>query len=461
MESAIASAEPARQTSLCDRLTVAITVALAIGLTCFSLLSLVAIDRTLRTTLDMRLATAERIFVATAMNKTISANLRARLVEILGVQQNGAIVFDDGAVAIESAAVPDAVLRAGRASLGTSPLVRTVVNGTAVRLIAARLQLSGGRAAVALLWRPLDVLEDYERVAAVVFGASSLIILALTGLFARRLIRRALQPLRLMAAGASEIEASDLTRRLRNVTWDVELQELATTFDRMIDRLEAAFRRQRQFTADASHDLRAPLSVMRAEIDLALRRARDPEPDGEAFTSMKDEVRDLEFLIDGLLLAARADGDAVAVRAIDVAEVVARTTRRIEAFAKSHDVALASSAVREIALVDADILDRILLSILHNAVKFSPVNGTVSIATEKRGSMVLVSVFDEGPGFSDDALGHAFDRFWRDDSARGRSGSGLGLSIAKASIDRLGGSIYIANNPGAGARVELYLPGAM
>jgi signal transduction histidine kinase len=435
-------------------------VALAIGLTCFSVISLVAIDRTLRTTLDMRLATAERIVVATATDKTITSNLRARLVAILGVQQNGAIVFEDGTIAIESAAVPDAVLRAGRASFGDSPLVRTVVNGTAVRLIAGRLQLSGGRRAVALLWRPLDVLEDYERVAAVVFGASSLIILGLTGLFARRIIRRALQPLRLMAAGASEIEASDLTRRLRNVTWDVELQELATTFDRMIDRLEAAFRRQRQFTADASHDLRAPLSVMRAEIDLALRRPREVEPDREAFISMKDEVRDLERLIDALLLAARADGDAVGVRALDVADVVARTTHRIEAYAKAHDVVLASHTVREIALVDADILDRILLSILHNAVKFSPANGTVWIATEKSASMVLLTVCDEGPGFSDDALRHAFDRFWRDDTARGRSGSGLGLSIAKASIDRLGGSISIANDPHGGARVELYLPGS-
>lgn len=405
----------------------------------------------------MRLSTAERIFVATATGKAIDAKLGRRLVAVLGVQQNGAIVLGDGKIALESAAVPDAVLHAGRAILGASPLVRTVVSGTAVRLIAVPLQLLGGRRAVAILWRPLDVVEDYERVAAVVFGASSLVILALTGFFARRLIRRALQPLRLMAAGASEIEANDLTRRLRNVTWDVELQELATTFDRMIDRLDAAFRRQRQFTADASHDLRAPLSVIRAEIDLALRRTRNDEPDREAFVSMKDEVHDLECLIDALLLAARADGDAVAVRSIDVADVIARSTRRIEAFAKAHDVTLASCNVPAMALVDADLLDRILLSILHNAVKFSPANGTVLISTEKRASVVLVTVRDEGPGFGDDALEHAFDRFWRDETARGRSGSGLGLSIAKASVDRLGGSISIANDPRGGARVELHL----
>jgi signal transduction histidine kinase len=110
------------------------------------------------------------------------------------------------------------------------------------------------------------------------------------------------------------------------------------------------------------------------------------------------------------------------------------------------------------ALVDADLLDRILLSILHNAVKFSPAKGTVWISTEKRGSVVLVTVRDQGSGFGDDALQHAFDRFWRDETARGRSGSGLGLSIAKASADRLGGSISIANDPHGGARVELYLP---
>jgi signal transduction histidine kinase len=456
--SVIASVDAMSGTSLCKRLTWTVTGVLAAGLTILSLFSLFAIDQTLRTTLDSRLATTERAFVATAKGRALSPAVQRRLLAVLGVQQNGALIADDGAVLMQSAEVPAVLLPTARASGGTAPRFFTATKGTPIRCIAQRLRLDGGRPVVALLWRPLDVVGDYESIAAVTFGLSGFAILAITGLMMNRIMRRGLQPLRSIAMVASEIEARDLSRRVAGSSWDIELEELAATFDRMLDRLESAFRRQRQFTADASHDLRAPLAVIRAEVDLALRGARDREADRDAFVSIREEARSLDALIDALLVAARADGGTVHLQCIDLGDVWMRIAQRVRPFACAHDVTINGIVPREHVLADPEILVSVLLSLLHNAVKFSPPGGTVGIRAESSGRTVHLTIRDEGKGFSHTALNRAFDRFWRDDAARGRGGAGLGLAIAKTAMERMGGSISIANAASEGALVTLSLP---
>jgi signal transduction histidine kinase len=447
-------------TSLCRRLTVTATAVLAAGLAILSLFSLFAIDQTLRTTLDSRLATTERAFVATANGRALSSSLQRRLLAVFGVQQNGALIADDGAVLMQSAEVPAVVLSAARKDGGTTPQFFTAVKGTSIRSIAEKVRLSSGRSVIALLWRPLDVVVDYESIAAIIFGLSGFAILTITGLLMYRIMRRGLQPLRSIATVASEIEAHDLSRRVAGSTWDVELQELAATFDRMLDRLESAFRRQRQFTADASHELRAPLAVIRAEVDLALRASRDRETDNDAFASIHEEVRALEGLIDALLVAARADGGMVRLQRINLGDVWTRIAQRVRPFASAHDVTISGVVSEDAVVADPDILVSVLLSLLHNAVKFSPPGGTLRINAALVGRTVTLTILDEGRGFSDAALHHAFDRFWRDDAARGRGGAGLGLAIAKTAMERMGGSITIANAVPKGALVTLSLPAA-
>jgi signal transduction histidine kinase len=447
-------------TSLCKRLTVTATAVLAAGLAILSLFSLFAIDQTLRTTLDSRLATTERAFVATANGRALSPSLQRRLLAVFGVQQNGALITDNGAILMQSAEVPAVVLSAARKDDGTTPRFFTAVKGTSIRSIAGKVRLSSGRSAIALLWRPLDVVGDYESIAAIIFGLSGFAILTITGLLMYRIMRRGLQPLRSIATVASEIEAHDLSRRVAGSTWDVELQELAATFDRMLDRLESAFRRQRQFTADASHELRAPLAVIRAEVDLALRASRGREADGDAFASIRDEVRALEGLIDALLVAARADGGMVRLQRINLGDLWTRIAQRVRPFASAHDVTINGAVSEHTVVADPDILVSVLLSLLHNAVKFSPPGGTLRIHAAPVGRTVTLTILDEGRGFSDAALHHAFDRFWRDDVARGRGGAGLGLAIAKTAMERMGGSISIANAVPKGALVTLSLPAA-
>jgi signal transduction histidine kinase len=447
--------------SLQRRLTLTYTAALAVGLLVFSLVSFAAIDRTLENSLDARLAATTRAFATTAAGHVTSARVDARVVRRLltelGIQQNGAVFTAHGAVAMQSVVVPPGVAGVARDAGSDAITYATVPSDGGLRVAALRVSSGSGDAATVVLWRPVDVIVDYERIAVTIFAAAGLAIVVLALFAGSAIVGRGLAPLGTMAEAASEIEAHDLTLRLSNRALDDELRAFADTFDRMLERLQSAFRRQRQFTADASHDLRAPLAVIRAEADLALARAREGGADDESFRSIRDEVLELDRLIDALLSAARADEGPVNATAIDLADVAARAAERLRPFAQSRSVRLAIDIARPaVVLGDAAIVERVLVSLLHNGIKFSPPGGTVAVAASAAADLVSLVVRDDGPGFSDAGLRHGFDRFWKDDAARGRggSGTGLGLAIAKSAVERVGGSIHLRNGDEGGAEIE-------
>lgn len=445
------------------RLTLTYTAALAAGLILFAFVSLAAIDRTLENSLDARLALTTHAFAATAAGhigpSRVDAATVRQLMRELGIQQNGAIVTERGTIAMQSVTVPAAVARVARSARGTALTFATVPAEGGLRVAALPVASTGGRSATLVLWRPIDVIGDYERIAVTIFVVASLAITAAAFAAGVVIVGRGLQPLRAMAGIASEIEAHDLSRRLSNAALDDELRDFAATFDRMLDRLQAVFARQRQFTADASHDLRAPLAVIRAEADLALARPRLAAADDASFASIREEVLELDRLLEALLLAARADAGQLNAVPIDLTELAARATGRLEPFARSRAVRIANEIAAAPAIVgDADVLERVIVSLLHNGIKFSPVNGTVSLCVRDSPTSVSMIVRDEGPGFSAEALRYAFDRFWRDDAARGRGGTGLGLAIAKSAVERVGGSIRIGNTPDGGAEIETVFP---
>jgi signal transduction histidine kinase len=417
--------------SLRRRLTITYTLALAVGLLIYTTLSLATIDR---------------------------ATVR-RLLSELGIQQSGAILMQNGDIPVQSTAIPKAVLAVARDTRNGALRYSTVAAEGGLRVVSTLIPNPDGSQAIAVIWRPLDVITDYERVAAETFGITGLIIIGIAFVVGSMIVAQGMRPLQNMATVASEIEARDLSRRLSNGTWDTELQAFAATFDRMLDRLESAFLRQRQFTADASHDLRAPLTVIRAEVDLALTRGRQANFDEAAFRSIRDEVQEFDRLLEALLLAARADAGPIKSQPVDLGELAVRASSRILPFAASRLVRIENDIQSPAMIVgDADILERVFISLLHNGIKFSPENGTVTIAIADSTNTISIIVRDEGPGFSREALVHAFDRFWRDDTARGRSGSGLGLAIAKTAIERAGGSIYIRNVRAGGAEIETVFP---
>jgi two-component system OmpR family sensor kinase len=453
-----------RRLSLRDRLAVAYTLALVLGCAAFAAVALLVARATAADSLDARLrvaaySAAAIVDVGAKGRVALDALDKHQIGDVLGGQLS--VVLTDGTNVVYHAGsdVPAAVRDVALATRRTQ-LVPLHVGRDDVHAAIVEIARNGRFYGTAVVWRSLEEYDEFEKRLALVFLALTAAIALVAFAIGREVARRGLAPLREIAHVASEIEATDLGKRLGAGTSDDELGRLRRTFDRMLDRLQAAFERQRRFTADASHELRAPLSVLRAEADLALRRERSPAEYREALVSIADEADRLDALIDGLLSAARAEEGTVATARFDLVPVARDAARHMEPLARAKCVAIATEPVTSDACIVADeaLVARALLAIVHNAVKYAPENGSVGVRVARSATDVVVEVTDDGPGFSAAGLTSALDRFWRDDAARGRSGMGLGLAIARAVVERCGGTLSLANRDAGGALVRARFP---
>lgn len=275
----------------------------------------------------------------------------------------------------------------------------------------------------------------------------------------------ALRPVEKMRLEAEAISADEPGRRLPIPEAADEIARLGTTLNEMLGRLEQALERERRFVDDASHELRTPLGILRAELDLALRRARSAEELEAALRSAAEESVRLTALAEDLLVLARSDRGRLPVRreTVDIAaladEVAAKFTTRAQS--KEIRITRQGPAALEVA-ADPMRLRQMLGNLLDNALRHSPESEVVTIALAREGREVTLAVIDRGPGFSTDFLPRAFDPFTRGDSARTRrdGGAGLGLAIVKAIAEAHRGSATASNLPGGGASVVIRIPAA-
>jgi heavy metal sensor kinase len=278
------------------------------------------------------------------------------------------------------------------------------------------------------------------------------------------LSRRALRPVDEITRDAKSISVQNLSKRLTVPQTGDELQRLSETWNDMLERLEAAVKRITQFTADASHELRTPITLIRTTADLALRRERNNTEYRKAFCDIVLEAERMGRLTEDLLALARADSTAIEMplAPTDVNGVVAEVIEKSEALAEARGVNIVAdlAGCAAAALANQAALRRLLLILIDNALRHTPAGGTVRIATQECASGVSLSVMDSGEGIVAEAIPHIFDRFYRADSARsGNGGTGLGLSIAQAIAQAHGTQIEVESEPGAGACFRLVLPG--
>jgi two-component system, OmpR family, sensor kinase len=290
---------------------------------------------------------------------------------------------------------------------------------------------------------------------------------------------RALRPVDRVTAAAAAIAAGDgtatsLNARLPVPPTDDELARLSSTFNAMLDRLQASFRAQERFVGDASHELRTPLTAIRGNVDVLTRQARHGVGGLEQMdlTPALDDIRResdrMRRLLDDLLLLARADAsngpvDAALVRRDRVLlnEIAADAVRSAEVLASGHTLELEAPRSVEIP-GDADRLHQLVMILLDNAIRHTPPPGRIRVAVAATpGGQARIAVRDEGEGIAPEHLPHLFERFYRADGARGRSsgGTGLGLAIAHAICRAHGGEITVASAPGKGATFLVTLPG--
>ena len=263
-----------------------------------------------------------------------------------------------------------------------------------------------------------------------------ILVAAVSGWF---LAKRSLAPVASMATHAAEISATNLHERLP-VSGGDELVRLAKVVNDLLDRLQRSFEQQKRFMADASHELRTPTAIVRTEADVTLSRDHRAETEyRESVRIMRDASHRMTRIVDDLFLLARADAGHLVLRAgpIYLEEVVHDAARSVRHIAEREGVSVVLGDLVEAPVHgDADLLGRLLLNLLDNAIKHSPDGGTIQVRLSKRGDEYQVSVIDQGPGIPAESRDHVFERFFRADEARvrdesGKTGAGLGLAIAR------------------------------
>lgn len=276
--------------------------------------------------------------------------------------------------------------------------------------------------------------------------------------------RRALAPVDQMTQAAHEISAHNLSSRLSIPNTGDELQRLAETLNQMLARIEASLERISRFSADASHELRTPITVMRTRTELALRRSRTSAENQHTLEQLHRELMHTSDLLDNLMFLARTDSDAEHLRMVptNIKDVLQDVLAQALPMADAKHVTLDAELPQQPIWIAGDhqLLQRLFLILVDNAVKYTPSSGQVSIRFGAENGMIVISVIDSGIGISNEDLPHIFDRFYRADKARSREmgGAGLGLSIGRWIAEAHGGSVVAESQPATGSTFKVALP---
>jgi len=273
---------------------------------------------------------------------------------------------------------------------------------------------------------------------------------------------RVLAPVGRITSVARDIQATDLSRRIQLPGPEDELKQLADTFDAMLARLDAAFDAQRQFIADASHELRNPLAIICTNVDVALADP-DASPDDlrQAIAVVKRAGDRMTLLVDDLLALARRQEPTLEHEPVDLGAAVAEASDDFMIPAETRDIVLDRAIAPGVVVTgDREALKRVVANLLDNAVRLAPAGSRIRLATGSEGNRAWIAVADEGPGISPEDQAHVFDRFWRADKARARAdgGTGLGLAIVRQIVQGHGGEVRLHSKVGVGSSFVVWLP---
>lgn len=272
----------------------------------------------------------------------------------------------------------------------------------------------------------------------------------------------ALRPLSRVAAAARAIDVTTLDRRLPVRDVGDELDEVARAFNDTLTRLQESFAEIRQFSAALAHELRTPMAALRGEIELSLRAARGSDL-APALASQIEEIDRLKRLIDHILTLVRVESGQVALTftPVDLGELARALTAQLEVLADARSIALTCEGLPHLVVeADAGWLERLVLNLIDNALKFTPEGGRVRLRLAREGTVARLDVHDTGIGMTPEVAARVFDRFYRGDPARpaGADGAGLGLTLVKWIVERHAGSIAVQTQPGRGTTFTVRLP---
>jgi signal transduction histidine kinase len=409
------------------------------------------------------------------VDQAIDSGLDGRAVTIAGTLGKGkpeigddepfAVVLDrSGAVLGSSPTIvdPGQVLHPdelARALAGTTILDRSVPGLSSDARLLAKADDINGQTFVVVTGVDLRALHASTGGLVTVLAVAAAALAAIVAGGAWLLIGAALRPVHRLTAEADEISRIDVARRLPDPGTDDEIGELARTLNAMLSRLAVTFERERAFVDDASHELRSPLAVLQTELELALSGPADPVAQRAALVSALDETRRLVQLAEDLLVLSRASAGQLPTRRTSV-DIGAAVGAAVERLAGSRSGPMVQITGEASTVTDPDRLEQIITNLLANALRYARAQVRVDVrVVDGRAELVVA---DDGPGFAEDFLPRAFDRFSQSDPSRSRNasgGSGLGLAIVAALCATLGATVVATNEgPDGGASVGVTLP---
>lgn len=411
-----------------------------------------------------------RIIVSSQMRSSLDESLRRRAIDVArlsvsapavltapgalespvsGRQLSVEVLDRNQAIVARSLALGAKLLPRGpeltAALRGSSGFADAELDGEPIRVFAAPIADVGGPAAggVVLVASSTADIEDTLRRLSLLLLLCGAIAVVAGGLAAAFLTRRSVRPLRELSSSATTIEhTGDASRRLAEPATPAEIGELARALNGMLAALERSRERERRFLADASHELRTPLTSLIGNVDFLSRHGAGEE----LIADLRKDAERLRRLVDDLLVLERETGAAAPEQPVRLEQIVA------EAGAGKPNVVIRIEGSATV-IGEPGALARSLENLLENAAVHGPPAGEIEISMKVVDGRVEVAVRDEGPGFPPGAEEVAFERFWRAEEAAGRSGSGIGLAIVKATAERHGGEVRAS-----GSTVRIMLP---
>jgi heavy metal sensor kinase len=336
--------------------------------------------------------------------------------------------------------------------------------GEHARIITWPARDEDGEPFFVVVGQSLKDLERAQRQLLILLAVSNPIALLLASLGGLWIANKALRPVDRLTRAAERIGRGSLSERVEESQSQDEIGRLAATFNEMISKLEQAFERERRFTADASHELKTPLAVLRGDIEVTLRRERSAEEYKNVLASSLEEIERLTNLTDDLLTLARSDaGERVLeLEPVKLDTLAAEARAFIQPLADSSGVALKYDEPSPPIVIEGDgkRLKQLLVNLLDNAIKYTPSGGSTRLVLSVQDTSALVEISDTGRGIPADALPHIFERFYRRSDQRDSrvTGFGLGLAISKWIVDAHNGSIEVESQQGRGSRFTVRLP---
>jgi len=382
------------------------------------------------------------------------------------VAANGRILFRSDRSLIDKGGndVSRALGHAFRTDTPSFASTESLLNKANVRVIAFPIHNSGRIVATLMLGHNTADIRAVFNLLYIVGGILGLISIIISAAAGYYMAKRALEPISEITRTARGVAAGDLTRRLKSKSQDKEIQILVRVLNKMFTDLEASFQAQKRFTADASHELRLPLTILKGEIEVALRRPRTEEEYQQILRQQLSTIDRIQRIVNDLLTLARADAGQLEIvqEPVDLSLLLQEVGQQHLILFDSQHVGLDIQIEDELEIMgETGQIERTVMNLLSNAFKHAPEHSSIHLTACSKGNSAIISVRDEGPGIAAEQQQRLFDRFFRADDARCRKegeGAGLGLAICKRMVDAHNGDIWVESQIGEGATFFVRLP---